>query len=105
MTGNKRLYSNININLFIAVIVLVAGIILGCNIYLAISVDEKLSKIQEKQNQLLEIQQFSLNFNRIMAVMRDIATEQFNGTKLDYRDSILNSYNELQKIDSTTFLS
>ena len=85
MVGNKLLNLNININLFIAVVVLVACIILGCNIYLSISADQKLSTIQDKQNQLLEIQQFSLNFNRIMAVMRDAAAARFNGTMLDYR--------------------
>lgn len=57
------------------------------------------------QNQLLEIQQFSLNFNRIMAIMRDIASGLFDKTQLDYRTFILNSYDELQKIDSTNFLS
>lgn len=92
LSGNKLLNFDININLFIAIVVMVACIILGCNIFLSVSTDQKLSTIQSMQNQLLEIQQFSLNFNRIMAIMRDIASGLFDATQLDYREFILNSY-------------
>ena len=53
--------------------------------------DQSLTLIGSEQTKILYIQEFSLNYNRIMATLRDVASGIF--------------YNELQKFDSTEFLS
>lgn len=53
---------------------------------------------------MLYIQEFSLNYNRIMATLRDVANGLFENGK-NFKEIVLDSYSELQKYDSSDFLS
>lgn len=82
-----------------------AAVVIGCCLFLSIFVGNELNHVQSEQIKLLHIEEFSLNYNRIMASLRDKATKLYDTLGGDFTINVLDSYAELQKYDSSNFLS
>ena len=60
-------------------------------------INVRINEIEEKQQKIQFINYFSLNFNGIMSVMRDIANGMFDSVGKDADPLIQNYYDDIQR--------